>query len=574
MAVYYLAKQFAELGKRVVIADFDFEAPGLTYKFKIPEEGIAAGLIDYIHAFYKESRIPDSIGVDCKPVQGMGTEENPVLLLPAGASHQRAYWQKLHEIDWKKLLYQPDSFGQAFFLEWKLRLEEELKPDVLLIDSRTGIHDLTAVTMHLLSDQVLILGVNNEENIDGCRLLLEILKDSQDPIRKDNPIAAHFALTRLPIPGPSFSYKQEQEICKNVKERINAGRGLEDGILVETVHVIHSDDRLLIDEKSLIEEPREDYWRVERDLLSVLFAVCKATTLLDAGQSQKLQETTQIDHLILRIKSEIDNPIAIGLIEKALKIAPENPEVIYWNGIYSFNKGNYDSAVNCFDYAIQQKPTSYNSYYQRSKAKEKLNNIEGAITDAETAKMLEPNLGYIQYHLARLYYNQKRYPEAETVCNNLITSEKADHFDFTLAGDIQKALGNSLNAIEYYSRSIQLKPDSPVAYRRLGLLYLSNNHPKSALEYYTKASEIDPEYVYTYKILGRIHREMKNFGLAIDAFRKSLNIEPKDFEAWVSLAEIYYQTAEYSRSKTMLAKAKHIRPTDKRVIALQKKLPS
>lgn len=402
LAVHYFAKQLGEFGKRVVVADFDFEAPGLHHKFKIPQSDIRSGIVDYVHAFCTESRIPDSIGRDCKIVPGMGTERYPVLLLPAGASYSHGYWQKLHEIDWKKLLFQPNSFGRAFFLEWKLRLEEELKPDVLLIDARTGIHDLTAVTMHLLSDQVLVLGVNNDENIDGCRLLLETLKDRHEPMAGNPRIAAHFALTRLPVPGPYFSYKKEQEICQNTKAHINAGRRVEDGNLVDTVHVIHSDDRLLIDEKRLTEDPREDLWRIERDLLRVFYEISRKGDFLAAYQLRKLQDATQVDLLILQIISDMPSEPARELLDKALKIAPDDVDINLLHGLYHFEHGNYDVAIPALDLVIELNATSHFGYFYRSRTKESLDDIEGAILDAETAATLRPEQQYLHLHIGRL----------------------------------------------------------------------------------------------------------------------------------------------------------------------------
>ena len=40
LAVYYFAKELAALGKKVIAIDFDFEAPGLPYKFNVKREDI------------------------------------------------------------------------------------------------------------------------------------------------------------------------------------------------------------------------------------------------------------------------------------------------------------------------------------------------------------------------------------------------------------------------------------------------------------------------------------------------------------------------------------------------------
>lgn len=575
MAVYYLAQEFAKRGKRVVVVDFDFEAPGLPYKFKIPQAEISAGLIDYIYTFFKEKRIPDSIAIDCKLVPEMGTAENPVWLLPAGASHQRGYWQKLHAIDWKQLLYQQESYGRAFFLEWKLRLEEELKPDVLLIDSRTGIHDLTAVTMHLLSDQVLVLGVNNEENIDGCRLLLEILKDTQDPILEGKAIIAHFALTRLPIPSANFSYKEEKEICKLAKERINTGHDHFSNPLVEKVLVVHSDDRLLINEKRLTEDPREDYWRIERDLLAIFYEMCRSATVLDDEQLKKLEEATQIDEYLKQaISAHQTNDFeqANVLIDKALKITPEHPDALSFKGLLFFNTKNYDHAIEYFNSAIQHQPNA-KLHHIRSLLFIEAGKIDAAIADLEVAITLEPKEAlHYQFRIGKISLEQGRLDNARLVSERLRLAEPSNPEFMEFAGDVEAILGNLEASSILYQKTIELSPNQLSAYGKVSGQFLKNNEPEKAKRFISIASKLSQNNVDLIRANDTLREYLRSIDQGEKAFKKLLKIAPDDMEARISLAELYFLRGKFSDSRKALSKAEKVNPADKRIVSLKKKL--
>jgi hypothetical protein len=50
-------------------------------------------------------------------------------------------------------------------------LERLLKPDIVLIDSRAGLHDIAAVSLMGLADTCLLFGTDSEQTWDGYRLL-------------------------------------------------------------------------------------------------------------------------------------------------------------------------------------------------------------------------------------------------------------------------------------------------------------------------------------------------------------------------------------------------------------------
>lgn len=205
------ARYLALLGKKVVALDFDFEAPGLHYKLNIGEAGVRTadvvpvrGVVDYLLAASQEkvppARLLDYL-VSVPLPQGCTGE---LRLMPAGSAPSGEYWKQLTS------LLRQDRFADAegstipACLELKARLEDELKADFLLIDSRTGITEMAGVAASLLADKVVCLVLNNRESLIGTRAVMRSLGQAVR-LSGQEPIEIFPVLSRVPNHDDSTS---------------------------------------------------------------------------------------------------------------------------------------------------------------------------------------------------------------------------------------------------------------------------------------------------------------------------------------------------------------------------------
>ncbi len=73
-------------------------------------------------------------------------------------------------------------------LDLQARIGDELHPDYLLIDARTGVTELGGLATTILADTVVCLFAPNQESLDGTLKIVEALKaaprlDRKKPIR-------------------------------------------------------------------------------------------------------------------------------------------------------------------------------------------------------------------------------------------------------------------------------------------------------------------------------------------------------------------------------------------------------
>src|SRR6185295_5276938 len=123
----YLAKT----GQKVILADMDFEAPGLDSKFFTDATtNISNGLLDQIAAFQNGQPLPSLSPIPIGLSEEVARSGGNLQLIPAGNYGMPAkYYETLSSLDWKFLLR--SERGLSFWFDLLSRIETQFQPDVL-----------------------------------------------------------------------------------------------------------------------------------------------------------------------------------------------------------------------------------------------------------------------------------------------------------------------------------------------------------------------------------------------------------------------------------------------------------
>ncbi|SEH03916.1 CobQ/CobB/MinD/ParA nucleotide binding domain-containing protein [Nonomuraea solani] len=192
MALANTGELMARRGLRVLMIDFDLEAPGLERFFE-PDGGSGVedrrGVIDLLTSYLQLRSLPlqepraaqkgfpypveplHEFVVDLLDLPNGGS----LRLMPAGrrsAAFYERYAELVRAFDWDGFYRSYD--GEAFF-DW-FRQQAELLADVVLIDARTGISEMSGVCTFQLADVVVMLVAPNRQNIEGCELIANALR--------------------------------------------------------------------------------------------------------------------------------------------------------------------------------------------------------------------------------------------------------------------------------------------------------------------------------------------------------------------------------------------------------------
>jgi hypothetical protein len=185
------ARFLATLGKGAVALDLDLEAPGLHYKLGHAahrESRMEGGAVPYLVATALEATSPPPLAEHTIEVPVPPGSGGWLRLMPAGPAPDRAYWAALKQLGEQVRFDDPSGQGLMPLLDLHARIREELKPDYLLIDARTGVTELGGLATTILADTVVCLFVANQESLDGTLMVAEALRAAprlkgQKPIR-------------------------------------------------------------------------------------------------------------------------------------------------------------------------------------------------------------------------------------------------------------------------------------------------------------------------------------------------------------------------------------------------------
>jgi MinD-like ATPase involved in chromosome partitioning or flagellar assembly len=251
LAIANVATYLALLGQKVVAVDFDLEAPGLHYKLLNQTKlSHLRGVVDYIHdALASTNGSLPNIEDYLVRVPAASVLSGEIWLLPAGAAPSPSYWEKLSSIVWHDFLYQENSRGTLFFLELKELLRKKLSPDFLLIDSRTGITEIGGVATTLLADKLVCMLLNNQENLDGARVVLRAINRSMRPPGSKR-VQMVPVLSRVPVDN---EIESERQSIEEVKRFLNEkDPDPENTLIFDEVLSLHSDPDLYASERILV----------------------------------------------------------------------------------------------------------------------------------------------------------------------------------------------------------------------------------------------------------------------------------------------------------------------------------
>jgi cellulose biosynthesis protein BcsQ len=199
------ARFLAALGKGVVALDFDFEAPGLHYKLGHTarrESRLEGGAVPYLVATARDATSPPPLEEHMAEVPVPPDSGGWLRLMPAGQAPDRAYWALLKQLGEQVRFDDPSGRGLMPLLDLHGRIREELKPDYLLIDTRTGVTELGGLATTILADTVVCMFVANQESLEGTLMVAEALK-AAPRLKGQRPIRVVPVLTRTTSEPPT-----------------------------------------------------------------------------------------------------------------------------------------------------------------------------------------------------------------------------------------------------------------------------------------------------------------------------------------------------------------------------------
>jgi MinD-like ATPase involved in chromosome partitioning or flagellar assembly len=259
MALVNTGAELARRGRKVLLVDFDLEAPGLsTYDLLRPEKP-SPGIVEYVTEFRRTRHSPlvTDFLYEARPV---GKKGGKLWVMPAGRG-DADYRRMLNALNWRTL-YQDDE-GFLLFEDTRLQWEAELHPDYVLIDARTGHTDIEGICTRQLADAVVVVFYPNEQNLAGLREVCRHIRAEETSGLKKK-IRLHFVASNVP------DLDDEDRFLHRQLERFREALNIQ--LPPAPIPIIHRNETLQMLEQPVfvLQRPRSQLSREYRSLVWAL----------------------------------------------------------------------------------------------------------------------------------------------------------------------------------------------------------------------------------------------------------------------------------------------------------------
>lgn len=215
-ALGLVAGILATRNRRVVVVDFDLEAPGISIMFQADLENTSGeqyGVLDYLYQRHltPEKNIPN-IG-DCIRQINLPTR-GELFLVPVG-EYDENYIHRLADLNMRSFYRSGHNAVEQLMEDIKAQLD----PDVILIDARPGFNDVGAIALFDLADTAIICFSPTGQNFEGLRWVVQAARKQQEYQGKPD---VRFLLT----PVPAVAAEQHQIWINKVESWIEDNWGL------------------------------------------------------------------------------------------------------------------------------------------------------------------------------------------------------------------------------------------------------------------------------------------------------------------------------------------------------------
>lgn len=437
--VAYLLASDEENPCRVLLWDFDLEAPGLQHVFKCKMPRGSRGFVDCVHEYLRSASLPD-VRDFIHPTDVPGVD-----LLPAGRI-DHSYPHKLESIRWRQIY---DQYrGYDFISELRRQLvslrAESGAPryDYILIDARTGYSDVGGICVQQLPDVVVLMFRLNRQNIEGIGQVHKAIQACQ-------PLSSGRTIGVVPVMSPAWPFA-----TRDSAEPVARAKRVFDGLEVLTVTfeaALTFGERIIAREQADYPGPLrvcEDYQRIANQLVG-----------MNADDARTMEREAEQ----LRLRRDLRG--ALEAYQRLLQRRPDRSQ--YWvrwqqlavNYVRSGQSAADGADTLDFEAFVDQWRQSYPGDVQALLARARyyadVDKTDLARVDYEVACQLADDSRRVEVELAAFLAKQSLWQEAEACLVAVLDSDASYVPALVEMARLQQRRGDTAEALSTYDRAVR-----------------------------------------------------------------------------------------------------------------------
>lgn len=243
------------------------------------------------------------------------------------------------------------------------------------------------------------------------------------------------------------------------------------------------------------------------------------------------------------------------LISGVLKENPKDMAAVRLQGQIALIKKDGLTAVNNFRILTQDQPKNPEAWLLLARAHKLQGEREQAKEKAAKALELKPDLLEARTFLYGLFLEAKDYNGAIQTIKNYLRMNEKDSFNLTALGDVYVLKGDYAQAQSTFQKVVNLDPQKPQGYFRLGLLKQEQKQPDQAIKYFQQALDRDANFLPALQQEAAIFLQQKQLDKAVDVVRQHLTKSPKNPQIQHLLGELLLAQKQYPAAVSVLEQA-------------------
>jgi tetratricopeptide (TPR) repeat protein len=443
---------------RVLLWDFDLEAPGLPHLFRCRWGAKKQGFVDLVDRYLEKAELP-SVTEYIYPSNVSGVD-----VIPAGHV-DRKYSDKLEKINWR-LVYEK-AHGYDLLESIKESIKKiQPKYDYVLVDSRTGYSDVGGICLHQLPDLVVLMFRLNNQNLDGTQKVASAIHDFCAKTKKH--------VDTIPVVSPAWPFGTTE-----ANDQVRRARSI---FPKQRLLNITFDANLTFAEKLIVRDQAqyEITPRILQDYKRLAAAV----------RTFNLQDRLTVFNLG---KSKLANNQFEEAYEYFATLIQQRPEKwsywTWWVKSARFGKVR-DRAESFLNSFIQDNPKVSNAFLARASLRRKP--AAAVLVDLTLAIEADPSNPQAYWDRGQFFVQADEYSRAFGDFEKYFQLTH-EHTAFLQLGLCLMQMEQYERAAEYFVKLLEKRPRDPESHRLLGRAYLGMGQFANAKIESAKSLELKPD---------------------------------------------------------------------------------
>jgi tetratricopeptide (TPR) repeat protein len=220
-----------------------------------------------------------------------------------------------------------------------------------------------------------------------------------------------------------------------------------------------------------------------------------------------------------------DVPGAIAELKQALKLDPNNINILNSLGVCYGVSGDTEKALAAFKKVIQIDPNEIMAYYNAGYVYGLKHQPADALKYYQQAEAIDQNVFEVTFQIGKLYLDQADSSTAKTYFEKALTLQPESWITNFHLGECCEVLNMHDEAILYYEAAVKRNPKDACALSALGTLYADKaENPEISTLFCKKAVEMSPENGLFHYRLGKIYVQQKQLSKAVSAFKRAVEL--------------------------------------------------